>query len=96
MTQCNATLMLVILVRMHGRRRTTYLLRLGELLVRGAGRVDDQGLGVPHVGQLASQAHRIDELDPRAQAARRAGCTRARVGGQRVKSSGRADQPNSR
>ena len=46
-----------------------FLLRLGELLVGGGRRVDHQGLGVAHVGELRRQAEGVDELGAGAEAA---------------------------
>ena len=48
----------------HAARR---LLRLRQLLVRGARRVNDQSLGVAHVGELAGELDGVDELGARAQ-----------------------------
>ena len=48
----------------HVRRHPTpFLLGLGELLVRGGGRVDDQGLGVPDVGQVRGENAAVDKGD---------------------------------
>ena len=45
------------------RDPTPLLLRLGELLVRGGGRVNDQGLGVPDVGEVRGEDAAVDEGD---------------------------------
>ena len=50
---------------MSGSTPAAQLLRLVELAVRGAGRVDDQRAGVADVHQVAHELRRLDELDTR-------------------------------
>jgi len=46
----------------HVRRHPTpFLLGIGELLVRGGGRVNDQGLGVPDVGEVRGEDAAVDK-----------------------------------
>lgn len=42
---------------------TPFLLGIGELLVRGGGRVNDQGLGVPDVGEMRGEDAAVNEGD---------------------------------